>query len=82
MGGGATERERTEVAVEASPDVVPVQAVDMLAPPQDQLLLESLGDRALPAPAEAGHPQGSPLLSHGGIALASRQVARLSCCVV
>lgn len=68
---------RTKVAVEAGADVVPVQAVNVLAAPQHQRLLQGLGDRALAAAAQAGHPQGGALLPHRRVPLGPREVARL-----
>lgn len=70
-------KRRTEVAVEAGADVVPVETVHVLAPPENQLLLERLGDRALAAAAETGHPQGGALLPHRRVPLGAREVARL-----
>ena len=67
----------TEVAVEAGADVVAVQAVHVLAAPQHQLLLQSLGDGALAAAAQPGHPQGGTLLPHRRVPLGAREVARL-----
>lgn len=68
---------RTKVTVQAGAYVVPVQPVDVLAPPQHQLLLEGLRDGALPAATETGHPQGGTLLPHGRVSLGAGQVAHL-----
>lgn len=70
--------ERTEVAVEAGADVVAVEAVHVLAPPQHQLLLQGLRDRALAAAAQPRHPQGGALLPNRRVPLGPREVARLA----
>ena len=50
----------------------------MLAASEHQLFLQSRGDGALPAAAEARHPQGRSLLAHRGVALLAGQVAGLA----
>lgn len=63
--------------VESRSDIVPIQAVDMLAMSQDKLLLQGLGNRTLAASREAGHPQRDSFLAHGSVALSTGQMANL-----